>query len=82
MTDFIADLEMRALRKQIKSLEAQVAEEMRYKSEAYAFILESGLFDQFREYRRLKVCGDNPHQACLDWLEYAANKIAQNRGKS
>ena len=72
---------VRALRAQRDYLEAEVdklkrekREEKRCKNEAYAFILESGLFEQFKEYARLKVCGDNPHQACCDWLDYEAKR--------
>jgi len=78
---------IRALRAQREHLEIQVAklkeekrEEMICKNEAYAFILESGLLEQYREYRRLKVCGDNPHQTCLDWIEHEAKRRSQNRG--
>ena len=77
---------IRVLRAERDRLEAEVGrlqgrerEEMRCKNEAYAFILESGLLEQYKEYRRLKVCGDNPHQACLDWIEHEAKKRAQNR---
>ena len=66
----------------VAKLEADKREEMVCKNEAYAFILESGLLEQFKEYSRLKVCGDNPHQACLDWIEYEAKRRAQNRGNS
>ena len=64
---------------EVYRLQGREKEEMRCKNEAYAFILESGLFEQFKEYSRLKVCGDNPHQACREWLEYEAKKRAQNR---
>ena len=77
---------IRVLRAQRDHLETKVAkleqdkrEEMVCKNEAYAFILESGLLEQFKEYSRLKVCGDNPHQACLDWIEYEAKRRTQNR---
>ena len=80
---------IRALRAQRDHLEAKVgklqqekSEEMRCKNEAYAFILESGLFEQFKEYSRLKVCGDNPHQACREWLDFEAKRRAQNRRSS
>lgn len=67
------------LETKVAKLEQDKREEMVCKNEAYAFILESGLLEQFKEYSRLKVCGDNPHQACLDWIEYEAKKRAQNR---
>ncbi len=74
------------LRAQIDLLETKVAkleqdkrEEKACKNEVYAFILESGLLEQYKEYRRHKVCGGNPHQACLDWIEHEAKKRAQNR---
>ena len=60
--------------REVNRLHARVNEEMRAKNEAYAFILESGLFEQFKEYSRLKICGDNPHQACCDWLDYEAKR--------
>lgn len=78
---------IRVLRSERDRLEAEVGrlqgrerEEMRCKNEAYAFILESGLLDQFREYSRLKVCGDNPHQACLDWIDFEAKRRRSQRG--
>ena len=71
--------EMNRLEAEVSRLQGREREEMRCKNEAYAFILESGLLEQFKEYSRLKVCGDNPHQACLDWIEYEAKKRAQNR---
>ena len=67
------------LETKVAKLEQDKREEMVCKNEAYAFILESGLLEQFKEYSRLKVCGDNPHKACLDWIEYEAKKRAQNR---
>lgn len=74
---------VRALRAQRDYLEAEVdklkrekREEKRCKNEAYAFILESGLYEQFKEYSRLKVCGDNPHQACREWLDYESKRRA------
>ena len=67
---------------EVSKLKQQKAEEMRCKNEAYAFILESGLFEQFKEYSRLKVCGDNPHQACREWLDFEAKRRAQNRNNS
>ena len=77
---------IRVLRAERNRLEAEVGrlqgrerEEMRCKNEAYAFILESGLFEQFKEYSRLKVCGDNPHQACREWLDFEAKRRAQKR---
>lgn len=77
---------IRVLRAERDRLEAEVGrlqgrerEEMRCKNEAYAFILESGLFEQYKEYSRLKVCGDNPHQACREWLDFEAKRRAQNR---
>lgn len=78
---------IRVLRSERDRLEAEVGrlqgrerEEMRCKNEAYAFILESGLLDQFREYSRLKVCGDDPHQACLDWIDFEAKRRRSQRG--
>ena len=75
---------IRVLRAERNRLEAEVGrlqgrerEEMRCKNEAYAFILESGLFEQFKEYSRLKVCGNNPHQACCDWLDFEAKRRSQ-----
>ena len=67
------------LETKVAKLEQDKREEMVCKNEAYAFILESGLLEQFKEYSRLKVCGDNPHQACLDWIEYEAKRRTQNR---
>ena len=72
---------IRVLHKQRHHLECEVSDlkrkfavEVKAKNEAYAFILESGLLEQFKEYARLKVCGDNPHQACCDWLDYEAKR--------
>ncbi len=72
-------MERERLAIQLDKCKEEKREEMVCKNEAYAFILESGLLEQFKEYSRLKVCGDNPHQACLDWIEYEAKKRAQNR---
>lgn len=58
----------------VSELKTKFAVEVKAKNEAYAFILESGLFEQFKEYTRLKVCGDNPHQACREWLDYEAKR--------
>ena len=67
---------------EVYRLQGREKEEMRCKNEAYAFILESGLYEQFREYKRLKVCGNNPHQACCDWLDFEAKRRAQNKDNS
>ena len=70
------------LEAEVDKLKREKSEEMRCKNEAYAFILESGLFEQYKEYSRLKVCGDNPHQACREWLDFEAKRRAQNRNNS
>lgn len=64
------------LETEVDKLKREKSVEMRCKNEAYAFIFESGLFEQFKEYSRLKVCGENPHQACLDWLDFESKRRA------
>lgn len=71
--------EMNRLEAEVSRLQGREREEMRCKNEAYAFILESGLYEQFKKYSRLKVCGDNPHQACCDWLVFEAKRRAQKK---
>ena len=74
--------EIGVLQGQVAELRRKFAVEVKAKNEAYAFIFESGLYEQFKEYSRLKVCGDNPHQACVDWLDFEAKRRAQNRNNS
>ena len=70
---------IRVLRAERNRLEAEVGrlqgrerEEMRCKNEAYAFILESGLLEQFKEYSRLKLYGDNAHKTCVEYIAHMA----------
>jgi hypothetical protein len=72
-------MERERLAIQLDKCKEEKREEMVCKNEAYAFILESGLYEQFKKYSRLKVCGDNPHQACCDWLVFEAKRRAQKK---
>lgn len=67
------------LEREIAPLRGQVAcshnlmmAEREAKEQAYAFILESGLYEQFREYSRLKLYGEDAHKTCVEYLYHAS----------
>lgn len=62
------------LERQVGDLRREVEVERTAKSRAYAFILESGLYDQFVEYSKRNLYGNNPHQTCVEYLDHIAKQ--------
>lgn len=64
--------EIGPLRGQITILHNRMMAEREAKEQAYSFILESGLYEQFREYSRLKLYGDDAHKTCVEYLTHVS----------
>ena len=58
---------------------ATIVEECDAKIRAYAFILESGLLDEFRRWADDRA-GEDPHRLCMESLDKLADE-RQKRGK-
>ena len=64
--------EIGALQGQLAYLRNRMRAEREAKEQAYAFILESGLYEQFKEYSRLKLYGEDAHKTCVEYLAHAS----------
>ena len=64
--------EIGVLQGKVAHLNRLMEAEREAKSQAYAFILESGLLEQFKEYSRLKLYGDNAHKTCVEYIAHIA----------
>lgn len=64
--------EIAPLRGQVAELHNRMMAEREAKEQAYSFILESGLYEQFREYSRLKLYGDDAHKTCVEYLTHVS----------
>lgn len=60
------------LEAEIVQLQGRVRVEQNAKNQAYSFILQSGLYSQWVEFCRFGLYGNNPHQACKEYLDWAA----------
>ena len=66
------EVEIGPLRWQKATLLNQMMAEREAKEQAYAFILESGLYEQFKEYSRLKLYGEDAHKTCVEYLTHVS----------
>ena len=66
--------EAEAYKREIERLRAKLNTEMTLKNIAYAFILESGLLEQYREYSNRGLYGSDPLQTCRDYIDGEARK--------
>lgn len=64
--------EIGPLQVQVAGLHNRMMAEREAKEQAYSFILESGLYEQFREYSRLKLFGDDAHKTCVEYLTHVS----------
>lgn len=69
---FVVSAQRERLEGQVFCLNEQMMAEREAKEQAYAFILESGLYEQFREYSRLKLYGDDAHKTCVEYLAHVS----------
>ena len=60
------------LEAEIGRLQGRVRVEQNAKNQAYSFILQSGLYSQWVEFCKFGLHGDNPHQVCTEYLDWAA----------
>lgn len=66
--------EAEAYKREIEQLRAELNTEITLKNKAYAFILESGLLEQYREYSSRGLYGSDPLQTCRDYIAGEARK--------
>lgn len=69
---FVVSVQRERLQDQVADLRRRMMAEREAKEQAYAFILESGLYEQFREYSRLKLYGDDAHKTCVEYLTHVS----------
>lgn len=67
----VLKMERNRLESEVGRLEARVKVEQDAKSRAYSFILQSGLYSQWVEFCKFGLSGDNPHQVCTEYLDWA-----------
>lgn len=66
--------EAEAYKREIERLRAKLNTEIALKNIAYAFILESGLLEQYREYSNRELYGSDSLQTCRDYIAGEARK--------
>lgn len=69
---WIVSAQRERLEGQVFCLNEQMMAEREAKEQAYAFILESGLYEQFKEYSRLKLYGEDAHKTCVEYLAHVS----------
>ena len=70
--------ENRQLETEVFELSRKLEAEKEAKNRAYCFILESGLLEQYKEFCKFKLYGNNPHKEAFNYIAWEREIFSQD----